>query len=64
MSFNHRKYHFDRLTIPKTAIAGQTEGWTAIEDPAIEMHANVCSHVFRTNTQDPLLQKKKGGVHK
>ena len=41
----------------KATIAGQSKGRTAVEHLSIQMHANIRSHVFGTNTEDSLLNK-------
>ena len=41
----------------KATIAGQSKGRTAVEHLSIQMHANIRSHVFGTNTEDSFLKK-------
>ena len=43
----------------KATIAGQSKGRAAVEHLSIQMHANIRSHVFGTNTEDPLLNKRR-----
>lgn len=44
---------------PEAAITGQPEGWVLLENLAVQVHADVSSHVLGADLQDLARHRKK-----